>query len=539
MKLRQVLLIVVMTIVFGGIIKRNVCAEEPLRVGMEASYAPFNWTQNDPKNGAVLIDGSGEYANGYDVQVAKSIAKKLNRKLVIVKTGWNGLLPALTSNKIDLIIGGMTPSAERLKEINFSKAYYNSDFVIVVNRKGEFADSTKLSDFKGAKITAQQGTIHYKLISQILGVHKETAMNDFSQMRQAVISKIIDGYVAEKPEAMTAQDADRNLKMIEFKKGFGFKANSQEKTVAIGMRKGEADLAQINEYLATFTERQRVDLMNKMIKEQPVEKDDQRETFFTQMLKILEKNGAQFFHGGVMTLLIALVGTIVGLLIGLMIGVFRTKPKSSNKVVTVFDKLITLLLSIYIEIFRGTPMIVQAMVIFYGSAMAFDLKLDRTFAALLIVSVNTGAYMSEIVRGGIFAVDKGQFEASQAIGMTHRQAMFKVILPQVIRNIMPATGNEFVINIKDTSVLNVISVVELYFSGNTIATQNFQYFQTFTIIAAIYFVITFVITRILRFIEKKMDGDANYLPYANQMQLEDAADSHYRIAVQEQENERY
>ena len=165
------------------------------------------------------------------------------------------------------------------------------------------------------------------------------------------------------------------------------------------------------------------------------------------------------------------------------------------------------LLSVYIEIFRGTPMIVQAMVIYYGTAQAFGISIDRTIAAIFIVSINTGAYMSEIVRGGIFAVDKGQFEAATALGFTHGQTMRKIVLPQVVRNILPATGNEFVINIKDTSVLNVISVVELYFSGNTVATQTYQYFQTFTIIAIIYFVLTFTVTRILRFIERRFDAD--------------------------------
>ena len=126
--------------------------------------------------------------------------------------------------------------------------------------------------------------------------------------------------------------------------------------------------------------------------------------------------------------------------------------------------------------------------------------------------------MSEIVRGGILAVDPGQFEAATALGMTHGQTMRKVVLPQVVRNILPATGNEFVINIKDTSVLNVISVVELYFTGNTVATQNYQYCPTFTIIAVIYFVLTFTITRILRYIERRLDSDT-YTTGANQMQV--------------------
>ena len=164
-------------------------------------------------------------------------------------------------------------------------------------------------------------------------------------------------------------------------------------------------------------------------------------------------------------------------------------------------------------------MIVQAMVIYYGSAAAFGLNINKIAAALIIVSINTGAYMSEIVRGGIVSIDKGQFEAAQAIGMNHYQTMINVVLPQVIRNILPATGNEFVINIKDTSVLNVISVSELYFQTKSIAGNNFRYFESFFVACILYFIMTFTVTRILRYLEKKIDGPENYIIAGNQMQV--------------------
>ena len=169
-------------------------------------------------------------------------------------------------------------------------------------------------------------------------------------------------------------------------------------------------------------------------------------------------------------------------------------------------------------------MIVQAVVIYYGSKQAFGLDMTPLAAGLFIVSINTGAYMSEIVRGGIVSIDKGQFEAAHAIGMSHIQTMINVVLPQVIRNILPATGNEFVINIKDTSVLNVISVTELFFQSNSISGMNFDYFDTFFVASVIYLIMTFTITRILRFIERKIDGPDNYIMYANQMQIETPED---------------
>lgn len=239
------------------------------------------------------------------------------------------------------------------------------------------------------------------------------------------------------------------------------------------------------------------------------------------IIRILENNWPMFLRGAGVTLWISVVGTILGTIIGLIVGVIRTIPVPEKGIRKPILKVVNGLLSAYIEFFRGTPMIVQAMVIYYGSALAFEINVDRIAAALFIVSINTGAYMSEIVRGGIISIDKGQFEAAQAIGMNHFQTMINVVLPQVVRNILPATGNEFVINIKDTSVLNVISVSELFFQSKTVAGNNFRYFETFFITCILYFIMTFVITRILRYIEVKMDGPDNYMIMAgNQMQVE-------------------
>lgn len=217
------------------------------------------------------------------------------------------------------------------------------------------------------------------------------------------------------------------------------------------------------------------------------------------------------------TLLVSLVSTVIGLIIGVLIGVWRTMPSPKNKVLFWLKKISDWILAAYIEIFRGTPMMVQAMVIFWGFAMFNGGQtLDVVFSGILIVSINTGAYMAEIVRGGIISVDKGQFEGAAAIGMTHAKTMFRVVLPQALRNILPSVSNEFVINIKDTSVLNVIGFTELYFQAQDIFNSNFDAFSTFLLAAAIYFVLTFTVTRILRFIEKKMDGNKNYVMLGSQ-----------------------
>lgn len=236
--------------------------------------------------------------------------------------------------------------------------------------------------------------------------------------------------------------------------------------------------------------------------------------------RIVSNYWPMFLRGAGMTLLISVIGTIIGSLIGLAIGVIRTIPMPDRGAKRYILKAVNGIFTVYIEVFRGTPMIVQAMVIYYGSALAFGLDMNRVYAAFLIVSINTGAYMAEIVRGGIVSVDRGQFEAAHAIGMNHVQTMMNVVLPQVIRNILPATGNEFVINIKDTSVLNVISVSELYFQTKSVAGINYHVFESFFVASALYLVMTLSVTRILRFFERKMDGPDNYIMLGNQMQVE-------------------
>lgn len=241
-------------------------------------------------------------------------------------------------------------------------------------------------------------------------------------------------------------------------------------------------------------------------------------TFFGWVFFFTKKYGAFFLKGAGMTLAISLISTILGFGIGLAVAVVRTVPIDENdsRGRQIFYKVVRAILVAYIEVFRGTPMIVQSMVIYYGSAELWGLDLSPFVAAILIVSVNTGAYMAEIARGGIMSIDKGQFEAAQSIGMTHSQMMRKIILPQAIRNILPSIGNEFVVNIKDTSVLNVISVTELFFMSKSAAGTYMRYFEVFFITCVIYFVLTFSVTRILLMVEKRIDGPDAFIIHGSQ-----------------------
>jgi len=221
----------------------------------------------DDSNGAVKIDGSSEFAGGYDVEIAKKIAQSLGKELVIVKTEWDGLVPALTSGKIDAIIAGMSPTAERKETIDFSDNYYKSNLVMVVKKGSKYEGATSIQDFKGAKVTAQLNTFHYSVIPQIEGVAQQPALDNFPAMRVALESGVIDGYVSERPEAVSAAAANPNFVMVEFKDGF--QTSEDDTAIAVGVQKGSELTQKINEALAGLSEEERTQIMDAAIKNQP------------------------------------------------------------------------------------------------------------------------------------------------------------------------------------------------------------------------------------------------------------------------------
>jgi putative lysine transport system substrate-binding protein len=266
------LFLVIAIVLLGGLLiagcgSRGSSDKNVFRVGMEADYPPFNWTQVTADNGGAKIDGSPEYAGGYDVEIAKRIAKGLGKELVIVKTEWDGLTPSLTSGKIDAIIAGMSPTENRKQTIDFSDIYYESDLVIVVRSGSEYENATSIQDFGGAKITAQLNTFHYEVIDQINGVIKETAMDNFPAMRVALQSGFIDGYVSERPEGVSAQAANKDFKMVVFEEGFV--TSPEDTAIAVGLKKGSDLTGKINEILKGISAEERLKIMDEAIKNQP------------------------------------------------------------------------------------------------------------------------------------------------------------------------------------------------------------------------------------------------------------------------------
>ncbi len=215
------------------------------------------------------------------------------------------------------------------------------------------------------------------------------------------------------------------------------------------------------------------------------------------------------------TLILALIGTVIGCLIGFVCGVLNTIPhtKTDSPVKRFFLCLIRIVVRIYVEVFRGTPMVLQAVFLYYGLPYFTDnaLKWNNVWAAaIFVVSINTGAYMAESVRGGIISIDPGQTEGAKAIGMNHVQTMTNVILPQALRNIMPQIGNNFIINVKDTSVMFIIGFPEFFSAHRAAVGASYLYFPSATVEMAGYLTMTLIASFLLRRVEKHLDGDSSY-----------------------------
>ena len=240
---------------------------------------------------------------------------------------------------------------------------------------------------------------------------------------------------------------------------------------------------------------------------------------FTQLgadiVKLWSKYGGPYLTGMRNTLVLALVATAIGCVIGFICGILNTIPCSDRDPMPkrVLLKIVRIIVRVYVEVFRGTPMVLQAVFLYYGLPYFTNNTMKFTniwVAALVVVSINTGAYMAESVRGGIISIDPGQTEGAKAIGMTHVQTMVSVIMPQALRNIMPQIGNNFIINVKDTSVMFIIGFPDFFSSHRAAVGASYLYFPSATVEMAGYLCMTLAASFLLRWLEKKMDGDSDY-----------------------------
>ena len=250
------------------------------------------------------------------------------------------------------------------------------------------------------------------------------------------------------------------------------------------------------------------------------------------IVKLWSKYGGSYLTGMRNTLILALVATVIGCVIGFICGILNTIPCTDRDPLPkrVLLRLVRIIVRVYVEVFRGTPMVLQAVFVYYGLPYFTDNAVKFTniwVAAILVVSINTGAYMAESVRGGIISIDPGQTEGAKAIGMTHVQAMLHVILPQALRNIMPQIGNNFIINVKDTSVMFIIGFPDFFAAHRAAVGASYLYFPSATVEMVGYLTMTLIASFLLRWVEKRLDGSSDYeLVQADQLTMTAGTYSH-------------
>lgn len=287
--------------------------QKVLRVGMECNYAPYNWSQATPENGAVKISNSNEYANGYDVMMAQKVADATGRRLEIVKTKWEGLAEGVASGKLDAVIAGMSATADRKATVDFTDNYYRATMFALVKKGGKFTDAKTLADLKGAVCTSQQDTIWYDLLKQIPGAKIQPALADVSSMIVSLQSGKCEVLLVDKPTALAAVYANKDLKNIDLGGDKDLKVPEEQMDIAVAVQKGNAELKDsINKALSNISENERSRMMDQAIKDQPLSNGkipQNDESSFYWIGRMLNEYGVLFLQGAGITLLLALIGT--------------------------------------------------------------------------------------------------------------------------------------------------------------------------------------------------------------------------------------
>lgn len=441
-----------------------------LRVGLSADYAPMEFEHT--------VNGKTEYA-GVDIDLAKKIAKDNNLKLKIVNMSFDSLLGALKTGKIDIIISGMTSTPERKKQVDFSDSYMMTKNIMLV-KKDKVNEYKDIKDFNNKKVGAQKGTEQEKIAQTEIENASITSLSRLPDVILALKSGKVEGAVVEKPvaEAYLKQNPKLGISNVKF--------NEEEKDTVIAVPKDSPKLlSQINKTIKEVKDKGLIDKY--MTNAANAMNDDSG---------FISKYGSFFLKGIKITILISLIGVALGSILGAFVAFMKL-----SKI-----KIISWIASIYIEILRGTPMLVQVFIVFFGITAALGLDISALVCGTIALVINSSAYIAEIIRAGINAVDKGQMEAARSLGLNYRQTMKSVIMPQAIKNILPALGNEFVTLIKESSIVSTIGVGEIMFNAQVVQGISFDPFTPLLVAAALYFVLTFVLTRIMNMIEGRLNA---------------------------------
>lgn len=460
------------------------------KIVMDSSFAPFEY-QN----------GFGKY-EGIDVDLIKAIAEQQGFSIEISHPGFDAALNAVQAGQADAVMAGMSITDERKKIFDFSDPYYTSNILLAV-KSGSNIKS--YNDLKGLTVGAKNGTSAYMWLSEHASEYgyKLKAFDEASTMYDSLNSNSIDALMDDEAVLRYAIQQGRKFetpiageKSGEY--GFAVKKGSNPELIemynnglAALVQSGEYDKI-INKYLAPS---------NSSSADAPAALGASSKADESTIWGLLKNNYPQLLAGLATTLSLTLISFAIAMVIGVFIGMMAVSPNS---------KILRGISTIFVDVIRGIPLMIMAAFIFWGipniveSVTGHQSPINDFVAATIALSLNGGAYIAEIVRGGIEAVSQGQMEASRSLGISYGKTMRKVILPQAVRLMLPNLINQFVISLKDTTIVSAIGLVELFQTGKIIIARNYQSFRVYAILAIIYLIMITLLTRLAKRLEKRL-----------------------------------
>lgn len=448
----------------------------------DSSFAPFEYQ-----------GGDGSYT-GIDIELIKAIAEQQGFTITIQNPGFDAALNAVQAGQADAVIAGMTITDARQKIFDFSDAYYTSNILLAVKSGSSIAS---YEDLKGKTVGAKNGTSSYSYLEANASKYGYTlkAFDEASTMYDSLNSGSIDALMDDEAVLLYAIQQGRNFETpIE-----GISTG----TIGFAVKKGSNPelIEMFNNGLAALVASGKYDeILNKYFNtsEETSSSTSSSTVDESTVLGLLENNYSQLLSGLGITVALALLSFAIAIVIGIIFGIFAVSP----------FKFLRLTASVFVDLVRGIPLMIVAAFIFWGipnlieSLTGNQSPINDFVAGTIALSLNSGAYIAEIVRGGIQAVPVGQMEASRSLGLSYNTSMRKIILPQAAKLMLPNFINQFVITLKDTTIISAIGLVELFQAGKIIIARNYQSFRMYAILGIIYLVVITLLTRLARKLEK-------------------------------------
>ncbi|MFD1465708.1 ABC transporter permease subunit [Lapidilactobacillus mulanensis] len=436
-------------------------------LGVSADYPPYEFHKT--------INGEDKVV-GFDIDLARQVAKDIGVELRIKELGFNSLMGSLKTGKVDMIVSAMTPTPERRKEVAFSDSYLTVAQKVIV-RKGEENKYRSVMDFKGQSVGVQKQTTQETTAKEEMSGAKVVSLEKVTDLILNLQQKKLSAVVVEAPVADAYVQTNKALALANIK------FTNANYDCAIALPKGSpAYLASVNKTIKKVKSNGQFKEWRKTANEQ----------MFTEQ-NFWQAYGSYFVKGTGITIVLTIIGVLFGSLLGTLLALMKRAH----------SKIIKAIATVYIQYFRGTPLLVQVFMIYFGTQV-IGINVSAFVSAAIALSLNSGAYVSEVIRSGIQSVAKGQTEAARSLGLSSKKAMRLVVLPQAIKTILPALGNEFISLLKESAIVSVIGVGELMFQTTVVQGSSFKPFLPLVITSLIYFVLTLILSLLLRYFEKKM-----------------------------------